>query len=557
MSARTAALRARFASGVSYAPTKTHGSVTDEQRISALPTRPPALDNPDLPAIAAALTRTLKTPDGTWEINLDQAAGLYEALTNGSLMSATAVGRGKTLLGLLLPRVLNAVRTVLLVPAGLKAQLFEHHYPLYSKHFRLLPLRSFKDGRVDYPCVYVVTHNELSDRRYAKVLEYLDPDLIVTDEAHSVAGDSSRTTRYHRFAATHPSTRYANMSGTLFGDADDVVTLPAELGRLALRAGSPWPVYRATQIRWTEELAGDEKRRDEFRQRVSLTPGVVASRPIDLPFGLELAEAPVKLGTAGKAALKALRATWTLPDGTEFSEAAEFGRHAKELSQGFYYRWCTKPDEEWLSARRAWNAVVRRKLGRKAKEGMDSVGLLTDAALRGEWTPPEWKRWAEYRERPTPPTEAVWVDDTFIQALATWGETQAGLIFVKHRAVGERLAACTSFKYYPEGDVSILQENGKRTVVVAVGAFGTGWELQMFNRALVCAPSSSAKTWEQLLGRTHRIGQRADRVYIDIALHTTELRKAFTQAEDASRRLQQSAPGNEKLRLLYADRTFS
>ena len=65
-------------------------------------------------------------------------------------------------------------------------------------------------------------------------------------------------------------------------------------------------------------------------------------------------------------------------------------------------------------------------------------------------------------------------------------------------------------------------------------AHGTGRDglQRVFSRQLVVCSPSSGDTWEQLLGRLHRVGQHADEVETWVYRHTPELVEAFEQATE-------------------------
>jgi len=71
----------------------------------------------------------------------------------------------------------------------------------------------------------------------------------------------------------------------------------------------------------------------------------------------------------------------------------------------------------------------------------------------------------------------------------------------------------------------------------------------------VTTSPTSGTVWEQLLGRTHRPGQEADEVTVDVYRHTLEMRSAVNKAlRDAD--YQQTTTGNQQ-KLLSATYTFN
>lgn len=553
----------RAARGGRPPPTRTETS--DVQRLLGLRRRPQPSEI-ELDALATRYTDLLRKPGGTMRLFGHQAFALDEARRERGLFANIGVGRGKTLLSLLLPVVMESHRCVLLIPSGLVEQLVGKNCPELLKHWRIPTV-----GRLgsDAP-VIVVTHHEASQQRTADFLQRARPDLLVIDEGHAFANESARGNRVFHYKREHPATAVCVMSGTLI---DGELQGAARMASLTLGDGSPYPRRKYEVQALAECLAGathqlgdyeklvgpDENLRSAIRRHVYATPGVVVASGVqNISASLTVRPRKLKVPSAVTAALTKLRKEWVTPPGDELTEAIELARHAIELSQGFcyYWKWPGKPDEEWLSARRNWSRAVRQKLDYKPTPGLDSEGLLRKAASEGRWVTPAWKPWSLVRDREAPPTVAHWMHDFLVEDAVKWGNDEPGIIWYEHRELGPRIAAAGGFPLYDGGPVSardILNETGDRTIVASGRAHGTGLELQMFRRMYLPCPMSSAKAWEQRLGRLHRQGQRAPNVEVDVCLHTPELLHQFESAQEYSRLLAESAPGYEKLKLLYAD----
>ena len=67
-------------------------------------------------------------------------------------------------------------------------------------------------------------------------------------------------------------------------------------------------------------------------------------------------------------------------------------------------------------------------------------------------------------------------------------------------------------------------------MIASIGSNAEGRNLQAWHRNLVMAPPPQGRTWEQLLGRTHRSGQEADEVLVTVYLGCLEQLEAFRQA---------------------------
>lgn len=445
-----------------------------------------------------------------------------------------AVGKGKTVISMLAPTVFEARKAVLLVQPQLRNQLVLKDMPFWSKHFRIDPSR-----------IEVVSYSKLSRVDGADLLEKIQPDLIVADEAQALkASTAARTKRFKRFMHAHPETRLVALSGTLTSKS---LKDYYHLCEMALGTEqSPLPTFWPVLVEWAQALdpvkegheddvlavgcleqlcnAG-ETARDGFQRRLRETLGVVATSDNDLGISLNIRKREYKPPYVMLAALSNLKSTWALPEGEELEDALAFSRAARQLSCGFYYRWVWpngQADNEWLDARRAWHREMRQYLSHHARPGMDSPLLLARAAASGKWDSCCWPDWCAVKDRPMPPTEAVWVTDDFVKDVVEWGKKNVGVIWYESSSLGDAIAKASGFPLYGPGEEAsrkILDEDGSRTIVASVLAHGTGKNLQMFNKNLVTQPSSSGATWEQLLGRTHRPGQEADEVWVDYYEH--------------------------------------
>jgi hypothetical protein len=543
----------------------------DLQRILSLPRRKNVTDVTILGQLVSAFTQRLRTPTRTMTLLPVQALALSEAESIGGLFGNIGVGRGKTLLSLLLPVVMRSARTVLLIPPGLVEQLLQKNYLELQRHWLLPEIGLLGDDKM----ITVVKHSQASSQVDREFLEQVKPDLIVIDEAHAFANDSARGHRLVRYVAANPSTRCCVMSGTLI---DAGMSGASRLANLSLRLGSPYPRSRHTLLEWSEVLEETAPRspgammqlaepgenvRSAVRRRVLETPGVVVAPGVaDVNASLLIKAHIPKVPKTVKAALTKLRQEWETPAGVELIDSLEVARHEIELSQGCCYRWdwpAGVKDLEWLAARSGWGKAVRKRL-LKPQPGLDTEGLLRKAAANGSWQTPAYEPWAAVMRRPQPPTVSDWVDTFLVDDAVAWGKKAPGIIWYEHTAVGPAIAAAGDFPLYDGGPAcarDIINESGKRSIVASRNSHGTGLELQMFHRNYVCCPVPSARAWEQLLGRTHRVGQSAPVVEVHVCLHTPELVRCFEEAQREAKLLRETAPGNEHQKILFADVLWS
>ena len=569
-----------------------HGTVgwsEDAARIFALPRR----SKPDINTLAVQLTEQLKRPDGTQQLRPHQAWVLHEAPLAGGLLGPLAVGAGKTLIGLLMPMVMpRCQRAVLFIPPALRAQLLQHDWEFYGKHWKLPNLaggtgsgpEKFIDGR---PVLHVIAYSELSSPKSSQLLEQLQPDLIICDEYHQLKRkDAARVRRFLRYLINHPQTRVCGWSGTITSRS---INDYAHLAAVALRLNSPLPIIPMVVEEWSSALDRDnpffdagvleqlchdgEDVRSGFRRRLVDTQGVVATEESALGTSLvfykrAVPEVPKKL----EKYMSRLRSQWLRPDSDDPAQCEELvdmmsvTECARQLATGFFYRWKFPKGEpetlilEWFSKRQAWNRELREKL-KSAQPHIDSPKLCENAAVRyyrggcdgcertaGKyhepgcrvmeqhpvWASQCWRPWAEIADKVYHETEVVWVDDFLLKNAAEWALEAPGIVWVEHRAFALKLAQMTKLPYYgggPLASAQIIKETGQRSIIASVDANSEGKNLQAaFYRNLFITPPADAKLFEQACGRTHRPGQLQDEVEVWLMQHTIELRAAVEKA---------------------------
>ena len=265
-------------------------------RIKALPRRSSDLTDrntfPDL-------TEEFKKPEGTMKLRPVQSAMLYEARKCDGLFAPCGVGGGKTLSSLLLPVAMSSKRTVLLVPTQLKAKTLDQDIPALYPHWK-----------IPTAIIRVIAYSELSNVKCAKLLEDINPDLIVADECHNLRyKTAARTKRFLRFMKEHPSCRFAGMSGSI---SKDSIKNYQHLIELALRKNSPVPNNWHALIEWAEALDVSEEPMapgalldfctDEERSQVAHLPPLEAQPFVRAGYSRRFKESPGVVATKQSAA---------------------------------------------------------------------------------------------------------------------------------------------------------------------------------------------------------------------------------------------------------------
>jgi hypothetical protein len=508
-----------------------------------------------------------------------QSAMLWEAHVQDGLFASVAAGAGKTLAALLAHDALAATRTVLLVKPSLKRQLLDVDVPMYGRHFQI-PAIWTTDDPLDCEGVYVVAYSELSSATSADILDQIKPDLVVSDECHSIARKSSaRTKRFLRFMRDNPGCRFAGMSGTV---AKRSLLDYSHLVELALRKNSPLP-YRYTELQdWSAaiDLPEDdpnrmppgkllqlcnegENVRQGYRRRLIETPGVVATHESAIGTSLVIDKHAPAVPEAIEDAIDYVDRLWKW-QGEELSDAIAKIRTTQQLSQGLYLKWDWpgEPDTEWLEARREWHREIRKYLNHAARPGMDSPLLLANAAAAGRWKSQTWPAWALVKDRPEPPTVPVWLSEFFCASAVRWSETAVdedavsggAIIWYSMVEVGKKIAELGGFPFYGAGDNHVIHADAP-VIVCSIQAHGTGKNLQgRYSRNLIAAPCPNGRDLEQLVARSHRPGQEADEVVCAISLHSEAFEASWKRALSDAEYLEDST--NQQQKILMASRTF-
>lgn len=546
------------------------------------------------------LTDELRLPHGTMRLRPIQSQCLQMARERGGVFGLIGVGHGKTLISALLPTVMQAKLAVLLVPAPLVAKTLEDLKEL-RRHWNIVPPER----------LHVISFSRLSTK--SDLLERMVPDLIIADEAHMLKdAKSARTKRFLRYFKLYKSARFVGLSGTMtnrslmdywhlarlaLGEHSPVPLSWAEVGlwdvvfgsmeetrrRAAAASGArialPGPEAERVErrfLRWAEknrtrlgiEADVELTSRLAFSRRMRTIPGVAATSEggCDASLQLQLVQ-DIAIPPVVAEAIAKLDDTWCIGE-EELDDPMRVADCRRRLVCGYWYRWVwpeSGRDEEWLDARSSWARAVRGYLKGRATTGYDSPGLLAAAAARRDarvkslW--PDWDRWCEVKHRPAPPTETVWLDRYLVDWAIAQGNESPSVVFYSGKGFEAALreAGC---RVYGPGDHAHreLVAHAKRvldgdeqptTIYCNVTAHGTGKNLQGWSRMVVAVPPTDGKTWEQMLGRLHRPGQRADTVEVVVAAHAKAFVDTFESASRDARYIDETTGQAQKL--VFAD----
>lgn len=556
-------------------------------------------------AFADRLTQVLKTPQGQMRLRPVQAVSLYEMSELGGMFGPQRCGAGKTLLSLLSPSVMQRVkqrafRPLLIVPAGLLEKT-ERDRRLLAEHWQIATF------------LRIMSYEWLGRVQAAEALQEYQPDFIILDEAHRVRNTKSSVCRrirrfmqeQSRLNSAHEPVRCVAMSGTVtkrsLHDYAHIMKwcLPA--------AEQPLPLHFQDLMDWADALDEKKERRDgaddridpgelrllcneeearvwdsgakqraarmAFRRRLVETPGVVATAesPIDATLTVRAARL-AHVHDSVERAFDVLRTEWETPDGWPIWDGLAMFRHARELGLSFFYKWDPRPPAEWLEPRKAWAKFVRETI--KHSRTLDSelqVRQWVEKLREGAVDRPQHMTvggveealqtldaWLAVRETFEPNTVPVWLDDGALEFVADWAGKHRGIVWVEHRCFGERLERDFGIPYYGrrgrDGRGHFIDDHPRdQSLVASIAANKEGRNLQAWSENLVVSMPANGLANEQMISRTHRDGQEADEVVVEVLVSCLEHVEAFDQARRDADYIQASTGSPQKLMLAGVD----
>jgi hypothetical protein len=505
------------------------------------------------------LTARLKRPAGSMRLLPVQALALAEMIACQGAAVPIKVGCGKTLTGFLSGTVLGAQRPLLVVPAKHRDKT-RRAWRKLAEHWQIPA------------CLTIVSYETISQINGQAFLERGLFDLIACDEAQKLKSKSAGVTKkIGRYLSQHPECRFVPMSGTFMKWS---VRDFAHLFEWSLRAGSPVPREFLDLVSWAGALdtegnppgilaelcEGGETVREAFRRRLVETPGVVATleTPLDMPIVISKADTPEMPADVADA-LAEMRRTWCTPDGQPFVEAVELWRHAREMALGWYQRWDPPAPRPWLEARKEYSAFARQALARSHRYDTELaiVRAIESGALPDGREP--LARWRAIKASFVPNPVPVFLSDYIIDWASVRTERKE-IIWTQRVAFAERLAQKSGLAYYGrEGrdrrtGRSIIDAPADRSCIASMFTVREGFDLERFSENLILEVFTCGDEAEQLLARTHRRGQTADEVSVEIAVLCDEHERALASVLESARAQQQLFGGTHKV--IDADWTF-
>ena len=301
--------------------------------------------------------------------------------------------------------------------------------------------------------------------------------------------------------------------------------------------------------------------RRAYNRRMTTSPSVVCSSDAEIGTSLIIHNTPVAKykeaegWTVLNELITQVDELWVTPNGDEIEYAIHCWKWLNELSAGFYNQ-LTWPTEEKVAlskqvddseaealllmsmeAHTAHQHMARmmRMFFDQEDSPLDTPMLVAnDMARNGSENVPQelysaWSEWHAllFEGMPERESTAVRVCSYKIDAAVEWAKSlrKGGLIWYYHQEVGrwiyEQLRVHgVDVLHCPAGNehngTIIDLANQSKMVVASISAHGTGKNLQHFSEQFIIQWPRSAGDAEQMLGRTHRNGQMADELIVNL-----------------------------------------
>ena len=570
--------------------------ITELKRICDLPEIPP-LTPKEITCLSDMLIKKSAREEG-FSLLPEQAQMVAQYLNFQGLFGCAAAGAGKTLTALLIANLAHrgeyteaTPRILYLLPSNLVNQL-QHNIRWARRKINFTaPFYFFQDyknveDRIKLSQkgdgVFVLGYGMLSGRRTEEMIHNVDPDLIISDECHTLTNRrSARTKRImHYLRNSGKRNRLVLLSGTI---VRRTIMEYHHLITMALNEVSPVPIhYREAEILSTAlshseglipsgeirmskplaEWAGEEWNtqptdnilglRRAYNKRLKSAPGVFISNDDKVATSLLLDTVKTKTrGTYGyeelKELVKQVETEWVTPSGDEFDYVLQKFKWINELWQGFYNDLVWPEDhpkvEEAKENHLLSNVLakeLRTFLGGRHIPHLDTPLLVrNDMKKNAAKNVPEslyyaWKEWKEFPKDDLPDrlSVPVRVSDFKIQAaLEAWEEIEdgtGGMVWFYNKEFGRWLVEEFTKKYgdrvlfCPAGqkEKQTMVESEGKICISSIAGHGTGTDgLQLkYHNNLVAQDLRTAKIAEQTIARTHRHGQNMDEMTFRILL---------------------------------------
>ncbi len=225
-------------------------------------------------------------------------------------------------------------------------------------------------------------------------------------------------------------------------------------------------------------------------------------------------------------------------------------KHYRELFDIFLPT--ARPPREWLEPRKEWCSFVRAYLSRSRT--LDSPEQVEQAVLAGKIDDQGLlDKWLAVEPTYQPETVPVWHDDSVLRVCAAWMK-KPGIVWVDNTFFGAALSLLTGIPYYGaqglDASGRYIEDSDSKTIIASIDANRDGKNLQhKWSRNLIVSPPEGWDVWQQCIARTHRPGQKADEVIVDVLFGCREHASAWRKAVAGTIAAKDTVGGTPKLML--------
>lgn len=374
--------------------------------------------------------------------------------------------------------------------------------------------------------VAFASYTWLTRAEQADFFEFFAPTDVLMDEFHMARGlGNSARKRLERYLVANPAVRVGISTASPMSSRVHDFAFGLHW---ALRSGVRGlvPQLASGLDRLQETLDRNSAARDAFRARLEATPGVY----LDVgDVGRYLGA--VQLRVVRQEPALVLPPTWETPSGFLIESAAHAAVVEKQLAWGWYYDTDPRPSAGYCAARKRWGGVVRRCIDQGLADTEYQV-----RALRLE----EYRYWHDNQlaEGPLVEPTPVWAAPLRMPPVGVLPRAPS-LVWAKSQALQDAASIELGSPLFREGGYSrggyvkggeyLPNYRGPRAVA-SIDACYQSLNLQHFSHNLVLEPPSDPEVWKQLIGRTARQGQLAERVTCDVVINCPASERALRTA---------------------------
>lgn len=524
------------------------------RRICSLPTRDWRMAY-DVPALIDRYTRLTRLPGSSQDSRLlpMQAVALHELHEFDRLFVVAGLGTGKTLLSALAPTLVGCTPTdtLFLPPKSLVEKT--------RRDFRILR----DDGWLVCMPENIVSAESFSTRGNAGLLASLRPRCIVIDEAHEFANPrSGRSLRLEEYLSTAEQRVYVfPLTGT---PGDSTIDSIRHLLCWSVGDACPLPLDSREYWLWRQVTDFDpgydpsthrkrsrpppgilssfpgEDVREALGRRIESTPGVFYYRCNDVQSSLCIDSLDYRQHSPLlRDEFACVRRSDELSDGRVVDIPVTDSVLFATLGLGLARVINPPPPDQWLTARREYRSLTREIL-RAGHPGLHTPEQVSALFESGQLSHPAWDRWQANAPTFQPQRQNIWLDDGPLEFIAGRA-TGRQLIWCAFPEFARRLSALTGLPYFHSQGLSASGAcidnyrpgvDGPETAIVSIAANATGRNLQAWSQNLVIGCPGTADLLSQLIGRTHRRGQRESTVNVTIVMASIENPLALYRARE-------------------------